>query len=247
MQFDVSEGDQASRRQGARLDHDRRRALAWGEDASTISRPVRMCAGHALGPMTIRLLTPADYRSMPWKNGGGRTTEIAAYPPAAAQDAFAWRVSIADVARDGPFSLFPGVDRTIVLLDGAGMRLAGDGRVNEVRVRFEPLQFSGDEAIECTLIAGPVRDFNAMFRRGEARGSVTVAGRGAARVAPADFQLVYAATGVHECVIADHPPLVLEPGHSVLFERSALRDATSLAICPVGAGAVAVVVSVECR
>ena len=71
-----------------------------------------------------RLLTPADYRPMPWKNGAGRTTEIAAHPAGAALDAFAWRVSIADVERDGPFSRFPGIDRTIVLLDGAGMRLA---------------------------------------------------------------------------------------------------------------------------
>ena len=55
----------------------------------------------------VRLLTPNDYRSMPWKNGAGRTTEIAVHPAGAALDAFAWRVSIADIERDGPFSRFP--------------------------------------------------------------------------------------------------------------------------------------------
>src|SRR4029077_2512621 len=75
----------------------------------------------------VRLLTPNDYRSMPWKNGAGRTTEIAVHPPGAALDAFAWRVSIADVEQDGPFSRFPGIDRTIVLLGGSGMRLRGTG------------------------------------------------------------------------------------------------------------------------
>ncbi len=71
----------------------------------------------------VRLLTPADFHPMPWKNGAGRTTEIAVYPPGASLDAFLWRVSIADVERDGPFSRFPGIDRTIVLLEGGGMRL----------------------------------------------------------------------------------------------------------------------------
>ena len=59
----------------------------------------------------------------PWKNGGGTTREIAAFPPGAGLDDFGWRLSVAEVERDGPFSVFSGVDRTIVLLDGAGMRL----------------------------------------------------------------------------------------------------------------------------
>ena len=75
-----------------------------------------------------RVLTPADYRRMPWKNGGGHTTEIAAEPPGAGMASFAWRVSVADIAHDGPFSAFPGVDRTLVLLAGDGMRLATAGR-----------------------------------------------------------------------------------------------------------------------
>jgi environmental stress-induced protein Ves len=32
----------------------------------------------------VRLLAPADCRSMPWKNGAGRTTGIVAHPPGAA-------------------------------------------------------------------------------------------------------------------------------------------------------------------
>ena len=74
-----------------------------------------------------RVLSPADYRRMPWKNGGGHTTEIAAEPPGAGTASFVWRVSVADIAQDGPFSAFPGIDRTLVLLSGRGMRL-GDGR-----------------------------------------------------------------------------------------------------------------------
>ncbi len=206
-----------------------------------------MRARDAPGATMIRLLTPADYCSMPWKNGGGRTTEIAAHPPGAAIDAFVWRVSIADVGRDGSFSTFPGVDRAIVLLEGAGMRLTGGERDVELRRPFEPYRFSGDEAIECTLIAGPVRDFNAMFRRGAASGSIAVVRGGGAAIAPTDFRLAYAATGAHRCVLTDRPPFVLEPGHAVLVERWADVEAGTLAIAPLAADAVALVVSVECR
>lgn len=38
-------------------------------------------------------------------------------PPGAGMDSFAWRVSVATIARPGPFSAFPGVDRQIMLLE----------------------------------------------------------------------------------------------------------------------------------
>jgi uncharacterized protein len=53
--------------------------------------------------MNMRVLTPSDYKRMPWKNGGGETTEIAVFPPGASLDAIAWRLSMASVAADGPF------------------------------------------------------------------------------------------------------------------------------------------------
>jgi hypothetical protein len=194
----------------------------------------------------VRLLTPADYRSMPWKNGGGRTTEIAAFPPGATLDTFLWRVSLADVACDGPFSPFPGIDRTIVLLEGAGMRLHEGVRATELTTPFAPHAFSGDATIDCRLIAGPVRDFNAMFRRGRARGSVTVVPGGGAKFGPAHFRLAYAATGVHECSGATIAPIRLEAGRALLVEEAGVSDAPRLTIRPLGADPVALVVSVDC-
>ena len=55
-----------------------------------------------------QLLTSADYRRMPWKNGSGHTCEIAAHPSGAGMASFVRRVSVADVGVDGPFSPFPG-------------------------------------------------------------------------------------------------------------------------------------------
>jgi environmental stress-induced protein Ves len=193
-----------------------------------------------------RLLTPADYRRMPWKNGGGRTTEIAASPPGAALDAFDWRVSVADVAKPGPFSRFPGVDRIIVMIAGNGMRLDGDGHAAVLRASGEPYAFGGEDAIECTLLDGPVRDFNLMVRRDRARGDVAIVRGESLRVPPASFRLCYAVAGAHECLLAGHPPIDVATDHALL-----LQDVTAtppaLSVNPVTPDAVALVVTVEVR
>ena len=62
------------------------------------------------------ILTASSYRRMPWKNGGGETVEIAVSPEGAALSEFDWRISMATVATDGPFSIFPGIDRTLSIL-----------------------------------------------------------------------------------------------------------------------------------
>jgi uncharacterized protein len=102
----------------------------------------------------------------PWKNGGGTTTEVAAFPPGASLENFGWRVSIAQVARGGPFSLFPGIDRTLALFEGRmALTIAGHGVV-ELSAEAPPVAFPGDVATEAALIGGPVTDLNVMTRRG---------------------------------------------------------------------------------
>jgi uncharacterized protein len=114
----------------------------------------------------LSLLRASDYQRVRWKNDGGWTTEIARDPADAAID-FHWRVSIAEIERDGPFSSFPGVDRDLLLLSGNGMELDIDGapplRLTE---RFQRVRFAGESQVGCRLLAGPTRDFNVMARRG---------------------------------------------------------------------------------
>lgn len=183
---------------------------------------------------------------MPWKNGGGWTEEIATHPEGAAFDAFDWRVSIAEVARDGPFSRFPGIDRTITLIEGAGMRLSGRGRDVLMRTPFEPYSFDGGDSVDCALISGPIRDFNAMVRRDRAQGTVTAV-RASAVLDPADFRLAFAAIGTHECRIGGDPPIRLAPHHTLVVERKAGEAEAPLAIRPLEAGGVAMTVRIECR
>src|SRR5437764_6708185 len=109
----------------------------------------------------MRLIRPADHRRMIWKNGGGETREIALAPPGAALDGFDWRISPARIATDGPFSRFPGIDRTLMILEGGGIRLTLDGSAPvDLTADSEPIAFHGDVPASATLIAGPVTDLN---------------------------------------------------------------------------------------
>src|ERR1700733_10660545 len=110
----------------------------------------------------------------PWKNGSGLTRTIAVSPPGAGLDDFDWRVSIAEVASPAKFSHFPGVDRTILLMDGAGMILQTNDGVVPLTEPFVPYAFSGDDIVLYRLVNGATHDFNVMTRRGRARADVKV-------------------------------------------------------------------------
>lgn len=119
----------------------------------------------------LRILRSSDYPTRPWKNGGGTTRDIVVAPAGASLDDFHWRLSLAQVDRDGPFSRFDNVDRTLVLLNGA-MTLHEQGRRIDL-VRGEPVVFEGERAIDATLAGGgSTLDFNVMTRRGRARHTV---------------------------------------------------------------------------
>ena len=118
----------------------------------------------------MRILHSRDYRVQPWKNGGGVTTEIIASPQGAGFETFDWRISMARVAMPGPFSMFPGVDRTLALLDGAGIVLHMPGRGEVALAKgAHPVSFPGDIPVDATLGGGEILDLNVMTRRGRWR------------------------------------------------------------------------------
>lgn len=115
----------------------------------------------------ITLLPASGHVDMPWKNGLGRTAEIAREPQHG--DAFDWRLSIATIAADGAFSAFPGCSRTLVPIAGGGLALDfPDGRTISGGL-FEPMRFSGDAPCHGRLLAGPARDLNVITRDAAAR------------------------------------------------------------------------------
>jgi uncharacterized protein len=121
----------------------------------------------------MQLLRACDYQRTRWKNDGGWTTEIASQPMADSVEGFRWRVSIADIEVDGPFSSFPGIERDLVLLSGKGIELdINDAPTTRLDQRFQRIHFSGDDAVNCRLLAGPTQDFNVMTARGQVSAEV---------------------------------------------------------------------------
>ncbi len=123
------------------------------------------------GPRIVRV---GDRPRVPWKNGGGETVEIAASPDGAGLDDFDWRVSLARVASDGPFSIFPGRDRTLAVVEGDGLELV-PGTAPPVRLTAasDPFTFPADVPCLGRLSRGPVTNLNLMSERTRFRHAAT--------------------------------------------------------------------------
>lgn len=145
----------------------------------------------------MRIIRAADCRAMPWKNGGGTTTEIAVFPVGAALSDFDWRISMAQVGADGPFSSFAGIDRTLCVLTGHGIRLAfGDGETVTLDAASTPFPFAADRAVDGVLVNGPIVDLNVMTRRGAWTHKIErLAGPGEHRIASDGVLLLVAPEG----------------------------------------------------
>lgn len=168
----------------------------------------------------------------PWKNGGGQTLPLASWPPGAGLDDFDWRVSIATIAASGPFSVFGGVDRVIMLLDGAGMRLrADDGSLNaRIDQPLQPFAFAGDTALHCDLLAGSTQDFNLMLRRQRMSGRVWVHHAQPStqrRLPPSPHGLLLAWRGRWQLQADQTPPTHLQPGQGLWWADAATPPALS--------------------
>jgi environmental stress-induced protein Ves len=120
--------------------------------------------------MTWNLIRLADAPAAPWRNGGGVTRELATFPT---REDWAWRISVADVSADGPFSHFPGVQRWFAVVQGNGVRLAINEEAHEVKDTSPPLEFDGAARVDSWLLARPTQDLNLMVQRHRACGVMT--------------------------------------------------------------------------
>jgi uncharacterized protein len=107
-------------------------------------------------------LSAADYTAQPWKNGRGTTTELWRLERGGK---LLVRLSRAAVVEDGPFSVFPGVERNLTVLSGPGFRLTG-GDLDFRCKPLVPVAFPGDVQLYATETMGmPSEDFNVMTTR----------------------------------------------------------------------------------
>ena len=116
--------------------------------------------------MTLHCVALSDAAPQPWRNGGGRTRELLAWP---SDDDWQLRISVADIDADGPFSAFDGVRRWFAVLEGAGVALGFAEGERICRRGDAPLAFDGSAAPACRLLDGPTRDLNLMTRGRDAR------------------------------------------------------------------------------
>lgn len=163
----------------------------------------------------------------PWKNGGGGTREIVCQPPGADMDNFDWRVSVATIAANGPFSVFAGVDRVIMLLDGAGVRLQGAGIDHRLDTPGAPFAFAGDVALDCELLGGTSTDLSVMTRRSRLRADVKVV-TGTRQIAPAQNGLALAVRGAWHLQSGAHD-FRCTTGTGIWWDAAAKWQATPLA------------------
>ncbi|OYO30987.1 HutD family protein [Janthinobacterium sp. PC23-8] len=115
------------------------------------------------------LIARERLRAAPWKNGGGSTAQIAIFPPDASLDNFDWRISLATITADGPFSSFPGIDRSLLLVEGDKLQLTLDGARTVTLSRAQPMLWFPGEALAHAQVQGATVDFNVMTRRSRCR------------------------------------------------------------------------------
>ena len=170
----------------------------------------------------MTLLIPfAGLEPAPWKNGGGSTTELAIAPPGASLDRFDWRISLATIAADGPFSRFSGVNRSLGLVDGPGVYLDIDEQGRFALNEDEPLiDFAGESHVIATLAGGPSTDFNVMTRRGRCHHKL---GRrvldGTSEFAPrGDVSVLFLAEGDSLSVCSDSERIGMVRYDAVIFD-----------------------------
>lgn len=113
----------------------------------------------------VKLLHPSDYRTMPWRNTGGVLQLIHLVDSSVEDAPFDWRASLARVEGDAPFSNYPGVDRSMVLLGGAAMVTHKRISIGMTR-HSQPLVFAGEDSVDMSVPHAPVTVFNFMSRRG---------------------------------------------------------------------------------
>ncbi len=117
--------------------------------------------------MKVRHLKQSDYRELPWKNGKGKTLQIAMDDT----DPFRWRLSSAVLVGASEFSTYEGYQRYLVLLGPGPVRISHEGNPSRTVASFEPYAFSGDLKTKAELV-GSAHDFNVFVKRGQAKGSV---------------------------------------------------------------------------
>ncbi|MBU2064475.1 MAG: HutD family protein, partial [Gammaproteobacteria bacterium] len=174
--------------------------------------------------MSIRIIDSSTARQLPWKNGKGVTLELAIAPTDAGLDDFDWRISSARVESAGPFSHYPGIDRSLGLLSGAGLRLNLPEQISlELDSHTPVVAFPGELDVQAELLDGPVQDFNLMSRRNRWQHRLEYRElQGQQWLDSSAVLFIYCCSGAGlTCARADTAPVSLNAGQGLLVQDEA--------------------------
>ena len=144
----------------------------------------------------IHTVSLGDVVAQPWRNGGGVTQELLAWPADATNSDWQLRISVARIESSGPFSAYPGVERWFAVVQGEGVVLRFANRRVMLGAGSEPVRFEGASAPDCGLLDGPTQDLNLMVRSDAGRGAMLLANGGEAWVSTAWLRAVFTAEPV---------------------------------------------------
>ncbi|MFZ4875030.1 HutD family protein [Janthinobacterium sp. Mn2066] len=184
------------------------------------------------------LLPQTSLRAAPWKNGGGSTTEIAVSPKGAGFEDFDWRVSLATITASGPFSSFPGIDRSLMLVDGETVSLTLDGARKVLLTAAQPMLWFPGEADVSAVVAGATTDFNVMTRRSRCRHQLEKIAAPGRLVRRSDTTLLFVAgegavqarSGEQQFTLSRYDALLLDAGDAQQWQLEASQDVPVLRV-----------------
>ncbi|MCW7536833.1 HutD family protein [Aquabacterium sp. A7-Y] len=170
--------------------------------------------------MPFELFDLHDIPKVPWKNGAGLMREITVEPRGAGLESLDWKLSWAETTKSSPFSAFPGIDRSIVLLRGAGLRLTflEDRTTVHFNDPHRPVFFKGEAGVNAELIDGPTENLSILLRRDRFWTSVSWVDQ-ETDLPPADAVFVLCMRGPVRLVSAESPPLILQARQAALWRK----------------------------
>ncbi len=163
----------------------------------------------------IKIITPEQFRTTVWKNGKGKTLQLA-ISPGGSIELFDWRLSIASVIEDGVFSDFSGYQRSLILLEGDGIKLThNDTRVDILKKPLSFSCFSGQQRTVGHLLGGTIKDFNVMAKSGKYKACVkTYVEKQSIDLSPSTLCFIFSKS--HKTIIQTSTNEVLLPANHLM-------------------------------
>lgn len=157
-----------------------------------------------------------DLREEPWRNGGGITRTVAKRE---INRKTLWRISIADITGNEPFSRFDGTDREAVLVKGSSLTLCGDWGVSSMNEVGDKVRFPGELSVRAELAWPFARLWNVMAERDRVSSELQVKRVVQEDVGPICDGALFVMEGVADVIVNGHPLATLRKNDGLVFEN----------------------------